>query len=99
VTSAPIPKRIERTATMVAFLVLVDGLATLWALGVTSVRHLVGNAFAPYVTLWGLALLLFKGSRRLVYFPDDLHWTVEGHRIAAEAIAGAIAPLLHPRRP
>lgn len=35
---------------------------------------------------------------RLLYLPDDTHWSVEGHRLAAEAIAKAIAPLL-PRRP
>jgi hypothetical protein len=35
---------------------------------------------------------------RLMYFPDDLHWTTEGHRVAGEAIAAAIAPLLDTRR-
>jgi hypothetical protein len=33
-----------------------------------------------------------------MYFPDDLHWTTEGHRVAGEAIAAAIAPLLDTRR-
>jgi hypothetical protein len=29
-----------------------------------------------------------------VYLPDDLHWSAEGHRVAAEAIAAAIDPLV-----
>jgi lysophospholipase L1-like esterase len=35
---------------------------------------------------------------RLVYLPDDLHWSAEGHRVAAEAIAAAIDPLVPKRQ-
>jgi hypothetical protein len=31
---------------------------------------------------------------RLVYLPDDTHWSAEGHQVAAEALAGAIRPFV-----
>ena len=33
-------------------------------------------------------------SGELVYLPDDTHWSVEGHRVAAQAIAPVVADLL-----
>jgi hypothetical protein len=34
---------------------------------------------------------------RLLYLPDDAHWTAEGHRLAAEVIAETVGPLLRAR--
>lgn len=36
--------------------------------------------------------------RRLLYLPDDTHWTVDGHRLAAEVIAEALEGVLRKRR-
>ena len=36
---------------------------------------------------------------RLSYLPDDTHWSAHGHRVAAEAIAEVIEPLLAKQQP
>jgi len=36
---------------------------------------------------------------RLLYLPDDTHWSADGHRVAAEAIAESIEPFLRKRQP
>jgi len=51
-----------------------------------------------YIDLTPLFVAQAKRGR-LLYLPEDGHWTAEGHRLAAEAIAEPIRPLLQRQRP
>jgi lysophospholipase L1-like esterase len=52
----------------------------------------------PYVDL--TPLFIDEARRgRLSYLPDDTHWSSEGHRVAAEAIAKSVRPFLRTRQP
>jgi hypothetical protein len=52
----------------------------------------------PYIDLTPLFVAEAKRGR-LSYIPDDTHWSAEGHRVAAEAIAESIKPFLGRRQP
>jgi len=51
----------------------------------------------PYIDLTPV-LVAEARAGRLAYLPDDTHWSAEGHRVAAEAIAESIEPFLRRRR-
>ena len=53
----------------------------------------------PYF-LWDCDLVLADFLATDAYptcFPDDPHWNAEGHRIAAEAIARELGPIIESR--
>ena len=52
----------------------------------------------PYIDLTPLFVAEARRGR-LSYLPDDTHWSAEGHRVAAEAIAESINPFLRRRQP
>jgi hypothetical protein len=63
VTRASSPRWIERAGTAVALIVLLGGLCALWLTGVSGRAHLAANIIGSYFVVWGLLLLVVKGSR------------------------------------
>ena len=80
-----VPARLERLA---GFGFEVDeALLTQGALGV----HLQRFGAETGIPIVDLTAALRAHAQESLYFRDDAHWTRQGHRVAAEAIAAAIA--------
>lgn len=67
-----------------------DDLLTAAGLG----ERLRGLEEEPGVTVVDLLPVLRSRADEPLYYPIDGHWTPHGHRVAADALAAAVAPLL-----
>lgn len=69
-----------------------------------SNRHYLGNRFSSFLEKENIdhlnlldAFEEYKGDKQ-VFFPQDTHWTPEGHQIAAKAVADKLEKIMRERK-